>query len=76
MKAIAITKTVLHVSDVACLMNCSSIKVYGLIRTGQLDAYKAGKAWLITSRCLRQLSACIYTLKLTFKLLYQFFRYN
>lgn len=48
MKAIAITKTVLHVSDVACLMNCSSMKVYGLIRTGHLDAHKAGKAWLIT----------------------------
>jgi|GEM_PF-1989107 len=48
MKALAITKIVLHVSDVACLMNCSSMKVYGLIRTGQIDAHKAGKAWLIT----------------------------
>jgi len=48
MKTISITKTVLHVSDVACLMNCSSGKVYNLIRTGNLDAYKVGKAWLIT----------------------------
>ncbi|WP_427112725.1 helix-turn-helix domain-containing protein [Megasphaera sueciensis] len=48
MKAIPITKTVLHVSNVACLMNCSSSKVYNLIRAGNLDAYKVGKAWLIT----------------------------
>jgi excisionase family DNA binding protein len=48
MNAVSITKTILHVSDVACLMNCSSMKVYGLIRTGQLDAHKTGKAWLIT----------------------------
>lgn len=48
MKAVAITKTVLHVSDAACLMNCSAGKVYNLIRSGHLDAYKVGKSWLIT----------------------------
>ncbi|WP_427112699.1 excisionase family DNA-binding protein [Megasphaera sueciensis] len=47
MKALAITKTVLHVSDVACLMNCSSGKVCNLIRSGNLNAYKVGKARLI-----------------------------
>lgn len=52
MKTTPITKTVLHVSDVACLMNYSSGKVYNLIRTGNLDAYKVGKAWLITVNAL------------------------
>ena len=35
-----INKTVLHVAEVACLLGCSSYKIYHLIYSGQLGAYK------------------------------------
>ncbi len=45
-----IEKRVLHVSDVASLLGCSSQVVYKLIDTGELKAYKAGRAWKIDAQ--------------------------
>lgn len=42
-----IEKVLLHVSDVASLLGCSSHKVYELIKGNQLMAHKEGKAWKI-----------------------------
>lgn len=42
-----INKLLLHVSDVASLLGVSSQKVYEMIRSEELPAYKAGKAWKI-----------------------------
>lgn len=47
MKILQLTKCQLHVSEAACLLGCSSMKVYGLIHTKQLNAHKEGKAWKI-----------------------------
>ena len=49
MRIMQLPKTLLHVSDVASLLGCSSHTVYNLIKTGQLTAYKdaGGKAWKI-----------------------------
>lgn len=49
MRIMQLSKTLLHVSDVASLLGCSSHTVYNLIKTGQLTAYKdaRGKAWKI-----------------------------
>ena len=40
-------KTQLYVAEAAELLECSSLKVYGLIRSGKLNAHKEGKAWKI-----------------------------
>lgn len=42
-------KLVLHVSDAASLLGVSSQKIYEMIHNGELDAYKAGKAWKISA---------------------------
>lgn len=42
-----IEKLVVHVSDAASLIGVSSQKIYQMIHTGELAAYKAGKAWKI-----------------------------
>jgi excisionase family DNA binding protein len=47
MEVLKIEKVVLHVSEVACLLQCSSLTVYKLIHSGKLPAYKSGKAWKI-----------------------------
>ncbi|MBO4780038.1 MAG: helix-turn-helix domain-containing protein [Selenomonadaceae bacterium] len=49
MHIMQLSKTLLHVSDVASLLNCSSQKIYNLIKTNQLTAYKdaGGKAWKV-----------------------------
>lgn len=49
MQMMQISKTLLHVSDVASLLGYSSHTIYHLIKTGQLIAYKndGGKAWKI-----------------------------
>lgn len=47
MQCIALQKCQLHVAEAAALMGCSSMKVYGLIRSGKLLAHKDGKAWKI-----------------------------
>jgi excisionase family DNA binding protein len=47
MEVIKIEKVVLHVSEVASLMQCSSLTVYKLIHSGKLSAYKSGQAWKI-----------------------------
>lgn len=44
---IYIPKTQLYVAEAAELLGCSSMKVYGLIRSGKLKAHKEGKAWKI-----------------------------
>jgi len=43
MEVLKIEKVVLHVSEVACLLQCSSLTVYKLIHSGKLPAYKSGK---------------------------------
>ena len=40
-----INKTVLFVSEAACVLGCSSRQIYHLIHTGQLRAYKDEGAW-------------------------------
>lgn len=45
MQCIALQKCQLYVAEAAALMGCSSMKVYGLIRSGKLPAHKEGKAW-------------------------------
>lgn len=49
MIAIPISKTLLHVSDVASLLGYSSHSIYRLIKTNQLTAYKEPgcKVWKI-----------------------------
>lgn len=47
MEVLKIEKIVLHVSEVASLLQCSSLTVYKLIHSGDLSAYKSGKAWKI-----------------------------
>lgn len=47
MQCIALQKCQLYVAEAAALMGCSSMKVYGLIRSGKLPAHKEGKAWKI-----------------------------
>lgn len=49
MRIMQLSKTLLHVSDVASLLGYSSHTVYNLIKTKQLTAYKdaGGKAWKI-----------------------------
>ena len=47
MRIMQLSKTVLHVSDVASLLGYSSHTIYNLIKTGQLMAYKDAKAWKI-----------------------------
>lgn len=42
-----IEKRVLHVSGAASLLCVSSQKIYQMIASGELFAYKAGKAWKI-----------------------------
>ena len=42
-----IEKLVLHVSDAASLIGVSSHKIYEMIQSKELLAYKAGKAWKI-----------------------------
>ena len=47
MEVLKIEKVVLHVSEVASLLQCSSITVYKLIHSRELPAHKSGKAWKI-----------------------------
>ena len=42
---VLINKTVLFVSEAACVLGCSSRQIYHLIHTGQLRAYKDEGAW-------------------------------
>ena len=45
-------KLVLHVSDAASLLGVSSQKIYQMIHTRELAAYKAGKAWKISATAI------------------------
>lgn len=54
MKVMKIEKVVLHVSEVACLLQCSSLTVYKLIHSGKLSAYKSGQAWKIKVTALEK----------------------
>ena len=47
-----IEKLVLHVSDAASLIGVSSHKIYEMIQSKELPAYKAGKAWKIPSEAV------------------------
>ena len=44
-----ISKTVLFVSETACVLGCSSYQIYRLIHEGKLPAYKdeGARAWKI-----------------------------
>lgn len=44
-----INKTVLFVSEAACILGCSAHYIYHLIHTGKLEAYKekGGRVWRI-----------------------------
>ena len=47
MEIMQVSKTLLHVSDVASLLGYSSHTIYNLIKTVKLTAYKNAKAWKI-----------------------------
>lgn len=51
-----INKTVLFVSEAACVLGCSSHQIYQLIHAGQLKAYKddGARAWKIPERSIEQ----------------------
>jgi len=53
-----IDKKVLHVSDAASLLNCSSEIIYQLIHANKLPAYKTGKAWKIPEESIKNYIAC------------------
>lgn len=44
---LVVNKLVVSVSDAACLLSVSDQKIYKLIFSEQLVAYKDGKAWKI-----------------------------
>lgn len=54
MDVIFVAKAELHVSDVASLLGCSSMKVYGLIKKGYLSAHKEGKAIKIPASSVQE----------------------
>lgn len=54
MDVIFVAKAQLHVSDVASLLGCSSMKVYGLIKAGYLQAHKEGKAIKIPASSVQE----------------------
>ena len=46
-KPMYVEKLVIHVSDAASLLSCSSQVIYKLIANKEIDAYKAGRTWKI-----------------------------
>lgn len=60
METVLLPKAMLYVAEAACVMGCSSEKVYGLIHRGKLPAHKEGKAWKI---CVDDLEAYINKIK-------------
>ncbi|MGE1062181.1 helix-turn-helix domain-containing protein [Megasphaera paucivorans] len=54
MEVLKIEKVVLHVSEVACLLQWISLTVYKLIHSGELPTCKSGKAWKIQVSALEK----------------------
>lgn len=44
----------MHVSDAGSLLGCSSQIIYQLINRGELKAFKAGRAWKISSESVHR----------------------
>jgi excisionase family DNA binding protein len=53
-----IDKKLLHVSDAASLLSCSSKVIYELIHENKLPAYKTGRAWKIPEESIKNYIAC------------------
>ena len=49
-----VEKRVLHVSEAAAILSCSSQTVYQLIHTDVLPAFKTGKAWKIPASAIEE----------------------
>ena len=47
-----IDKKVLHVSEAASVLACSSKVIYDLIHEGKIKAYRTGKAWKIPEKSI------------------------
>jgi excisionase family DNA binding protein len=43
----------MHVSDAGSILGCSSQTIYKLINTGELKAFKTGKAWKISAQSIK-----------------------
>lgn len=53
-----IDKKVLHVSDAASVLSCSSEVIYKLIHENKLPAYKTGRAWKIPEESIENYIKC------------------
>ena len=49
-----VPKALLTVTEAACVLNCSTYPIYGLIRRGKLPVIMRGKSYLIPTEALQK----------------------
>lgn len=51
---VQVSKALLTVTEAACVLNCSTYPIYGLIRRGKLPVIMRGKRYLIPAEALQK----------------------